>query len=154
MRMAANNLFPVFAVPEAAAEDGQTIQRYNPAPLWDYERGDFVLSGARQLQYGTGFDAWVFWCVKSIMTQHRAHLGYSSNAGVEAMEAFREKDRHAAESALERTVSEALLADPMGRTTQVRNFRFAWENGGDSLFIECEVIGTEGNSAAIKAQIR
>jgi len=148
------SLFPVFNVPAALAEDTPTIQRYNPAPLWDYERGDFVLDGAKKLLYGSGHDAWVLWCLKSVLTQRWAHLGYGSNAGIEAEQAFRETNQRAAESVFERTITEALLADPMGRTTQVRNFQFRWEGGGESLFLECEVIGTEGNSAVIKARLQ
>jgi len=148
-----NNLFPVFNVPSEMAEDQVPTQIYNPAPLWDYERGDFILNGMRQPLYGTGYDAWILWCIKIIMTQRWAHLGYSSNAGIEAVQAFAEIDRRAAESALERTISEALLADPMGRTTQVRNFRFLWKDGGEGLLIECDVLGADGNTAAITAPI-
>ena len=150
----AQNLFPVFDVPAVLAEDELTIQRYLPAPLWDFERGDFILDGARKLQYGSGFEAWVLWCIKTVMTQRWAHGGYSTNAGIEAEQGFAERSRRAAESVFERTVTEALLADPMGRTTQVRNFRFTWEGGGDSLHIECDILGHDGNSATIKARVR
>ena len=147
-----NNLFPVFDVPATLAEDIQEQHRYRPAPLWDYERGDFLLSGARQPQYGTGYDAWVLWCTKTIQTQRWAHYAYSGNIGIEAIEAFREPDRPAQESAIIRTITEALLADPMGRTQQVREFRFTWR--GDSLFISCVVFGIDGNSAEIQATLR
>ena len=148
------NLFPVFDVPGALAEEQPTIQRYNPAPLWDIERGDFVLDGAHKLLYGSGYEAWVLWCVKTVLTQRWAHLGYGTNAGIEAEQAFRETNQKAAESAFERTVTEALLSDPMGRTSQVRNFRFTWHGGGESLLIECDVIGVDGNSATIMARVR
>ena len=150
----ANQLFPVFDVPAALAEDVTTTQRYHPAPHWDLARGDFIFDGARQVQYGTGFDAWVLWCIKTIKTQRWAHLAYSGNTGIEAIEAFRETDRRTTESAFERTITEALLADPMGRTTQVRNFQFNWENGGDSLLIQCDVLGMDGNSATITAPVQ
>ena len=149
-----NNLFPVFDVPATLASEQPSIQRYRPAPLWDLEQGDFVTDGARKMLYGNGFDAWVLWCVKTIMTQRWAHLGYSSNAGIEATEVFAETNQQAAESTLVRTVTEALLADPMGRTTQVRNFRFTWDGGGESLLLECDILGANGNSATIQARIR
>jgi len=147
-----NNLFPVFDVPAALAEDRRNVQRYNPAPLWDFESGDFVLNGARQPIYGTGHDAWILWCTKTILTQRWAHLGYSNNAGIEADEAFKQPDRKAQESAFTRTISEALLADPAGRTRQVRDFKFDWR--GDSLHITCVVFGADGNSATINAALR
>ncbi len=131
----AQNLFPVFDVPAALAEDVQIQQKYRPSPLFDIESGEFILSGARQTMYGSGYDAWVLWCTKSILTQRWAHYGYSGDVGIEMDEAFKEPDRKSIESALERTVTEALLADPMERTQQVKDFEFAWDCGGDSLFI-------------------
>ena len=147
-----NNLFPVFDVPATLAEDVPFQEIYNPAPLFDIESGEFVLNGARQALWGSGYDAWVLWCTKTILTQRWAYYGYSSNAGIEAEQAFKEPDRRAQESAFERTITEALLADPMGRTRQVRDFRFDWLT--DSLFITCEVVGYDGNSAAINAELR
>lgn len=149
--MAENNLFPVFDVPAVLAEDAIIQEKYAPAPMWDVEKGDFVTDGANQSLYGSGYDSWVLWCTKTILTQRWAHLGYSSNVGIEADEAFKEPDRSAQESAFERTITEALLADPMGRTIQVRNFKFKW--GGDSLEIRCVVVGTNGNTAAITAKL-
>jgi len=144
-------LFPVFDVPSILAEEQESQARYAPAPMWDVEKGDFITDGAKQTLYGSGYDAWVLWCTKAILTQRWAHDGYSSNEGIEAEEAFKEPDRQAAESAFERTITEALLADPMGRTTQVRDFEFSWE--GDSLWISCVVIGEDGNTADIRAKL-
>ena len=145
------DLFPVFDVPSELEEEEELEGQYAPAPLWDYEAGDFVTDGAKQTLYGSGYDAWVLWCTKSIMTQRWAHLGYSANEGIEAEEAFAEPDREAAESAFELTITEALLADPMGRTTQVRDFEFRWE--ADSLWIDCVVVGTDGQTADITARL-
>jgi len=148
------NLFPVFDVPSVTAEDIEILDtqaRYAPAPMFDVETGDFVLDGANQTLYGSGYDAWVLWCTKTILTQRWAHLGYSSNAGIEAEEAFKEPDRHAQESAFERTITEALLADPVGRTLQVRDFVFSWL--ADSLNITCMVVGVDGDTAAITAKL-
>ena len=148
----AQNLFPVFDVPSELAENTQILERYRPAPLFDIERGEFIVDGARQPPYGSGYDAWVLWCTKSILTQRWAYYGYSDNAGIEADESFKEPDRRAQESSFMRTISEALLADPMGRTQQVRNFKFDWL--ADSLYITCDVVGADGSTAAIKADIR
>ena len=145
------NLFPVFDVPDTLAEEIEEKERYAPAPMWDIERGDFVTDGAQRALYGSGYDAWVLWCSKSILTQRWAHDAYSINIGIEAEQAFSETDRKAAESAFERTITEALLADPMGRTVQVRDFTFRWE--ADSLWIECAVFGRDGSTASIKARL-
>jgi len=162
------NLFPVFEVPADLVDEAQTEKQYAHAPLWDFEKGDFVEKGerqwdfetgepvekgARQPGYGSGYDAWVQWCKKTVLTQRWAHAGYGDNAGIEAEEALRKPDRNAMESALEETISEALLSDPMGRTSQVRDFQFTWR-GGDQLEITCEVIGSDGNSADIDTTLK
>jgi hypothetical protein len=147
-----DSLFPVFQVPSQAAKQAEQKRKYRPAPLFDLEKGDFVLNGANQPVYGDGYDAWVLWCTKTIMTQRWAHLGYSSNAGIETDEAFSEPDRDAVQSTFERTITEALLADPAGRTQYVRDFRFTWE--ADSLFLTCLVVGSEGYSATIQTNLQ
>lgn len=146
------NLFPVFEVPSALAENAQQPKKYRPAPLWDFEQGDFAEDGARRPVYGSGYDAWVFWCIKTIRTQRWAHAGYSGNAGVEAEEAFMEPDRNAVESAFEAAITEALLADPMGRTLRVHDFKFSWN--GDGLRVSCIVSGADGAEAAISASFK
>jgi hypothetical protein len=149
----ADNLFPVFDVPSALYGDEiLTKNRYAPAPLFDIEKGDFVVDGAKQMLYGNGYEAWILWCTKTILTQRWAFLGYSTNAGIEAEQAFVEPDRSAIESAFERTITEALLADPAGRTQQVREFAFSW--CGDSLSISCVVSGDDGDSATISANLK
>jgi len=144
-------LFPVFDVPSELEDEEEQESEYLPAPMWDVEAGDFVTDGAGKALYGSGYDAWVLWCTKAILTQRWAHDAYNDNEGIEAEEAFAEPDREAAESAFERTITEALLADPMERTVQVRDFEFTWE--ADSLRIECVVIGTDGNTANITAKL-
>ena len=147
-----NNLFPVFDVPSTLVENSRPVRRYAPGPLFDLEAGEFVMNGARQPLYGSGYETWVLWCTKTIMTQRMAHHGYTSNAGIEADEAFRQPDRYARESMFTRTITEALLADPAGRTRQVRNFQYRWI--ADSLHVTCEVVGHEGNTATISANLR
>ena len=147
----AEGLFPVFDVPSDIEEDENEGAEYAPGPLWDMEAGDFVTDGAHRTLYGSAYDSWVLWCTKTIMTQRWAHLGYSDNAGIEAEEAFAEPDREAVESSFERTITEALLADPMGRTLSVRNFEYRWE--ADCLWISCVVTGRDGSTADIKARL-
>lgn len=144
-------LFPVFDVPSDLAEELNTGSEYAPAPLWNFETGDFVTDGTHRTLYGSGYDSWVLWCTKAILTQRWAHLAYSSNEGIEAEEAFAQPDREAVESYFERTVTEALLADPMGRTLAVRKFNFSWE--ADEILISCEVVGADGSTADIQAKL-
>ncbi len=149
----AEALFPVFAVPAVSGEEAPAVARYAPAPLWDYDKGDFAADGSGRVVYGSGRDAWIQWCAKTLMTQRWAHLGYSGIIGVESDEALALPDRKAQESALERTAAEALLADPFGRTRSVRDFTFDWQ-GGDSLRMSCTAYGADGNSAEIFAELQ
>ncbi len=144
----ADTLFPVFDVPSALAENSDPASdKYKIAPLWDFQTGDFVTDETGRILYGSSYDSWVLWCKKTILTQRGAYMAYSNNLGTEADEAFKEPDRFAVESAFERTITEALLADPLGRTAQVNSFEFLWNT--DSISIHCTVFGTDGNSAEI-----
>lgn len=148
----AGELFPVFDVPtEGQEEEAAGGAEFAPSPLWDFEAGDFVTDGAHRALYGSGHEAWALWCTKSIMTQRWAHLAYGDNEGIEADEAFAEPDEEAVESSFERTITEALLADPLGRTLAVRDFEFSWE--ADCLRVSCEAVGKDGTTAAIEAEV-
>lgn len=148
-------LFPVFDVPsDVVSNDDNTIEQngeYAPGPLWDVEKGDFVLDGAYRTIYGPGYDSWVLWCTKTILTQRWAHLAYSAAYGVESEEAFAESDREAVESSFEVSITEALLADPLGRTVAVQDFDFSWV--GDALSVTCEVVGRDGSTADISVKL-
>ena len=147
----ANGLFPVFDVPATVAEETDIETEYSPAPMWSMEAGDFVTDGAGKALYGSGYDAWVLWCTKSILTQRWAHYGYSDNEGIEAEESFQQPDIQAVASSFERTITQAHRADQMGRTSQVRDFEFTWE--ADGLWITCTAIGTNGDTATIQAKL-
>ncbi|MDR3149822.1 MAG: DUF2634 domain-containing protein [Oscillospiraceae bacterium] len=140
-------LFPVFDVPATLAEDIKLNAVYNKSPKWDLRKGDFVRNSIGQIEYCNGYEAWKLWCAKTALTQRKAHISYSDNAGIEMAEAFAEPDREAVKSMFERTITEALLADPIGRTIQVSNFVFDWET--DGLRISFDVYGANGDSAAI-----
>jgi len=148
----ANNLFPVFEMPSAIV-DPLTVNtpQYPPSPLFNVETGEFITDGTGRPLMGNGYSAWVLWCTKTILTQRWAYYGYSSNAGIEAEEAFLEPGMKAIQSSFERTITEALMADPMGRTQMVRDFIFMWN--ADSLFITCTVIANNGMTAVVNASL-
>ncbi len=144
-------LFPVYDVPSALAEDKTTSNQYRKSPAFDLETGEFILDGGGKLSYGTGYDAWLLWCMKTIQTQRWAHLAYRSNIGTELAQAFALWDRSAQESFLERTVTEALLADPKARTVRVYDFAYQW--GEDSLALSCTLLGQKGDTASITVNL-
>lgn len=145
------SLFTVFEMPSTLAEETAVEEKYRPSLAFDVETGEFLVDGGGRMQYGTGYAAWVLWCSKTIQTQRWAHLGYRSNIGTELSQAFALSDRKAQESFLERTVTEALLADPKGRTVRVYDFDFVW--GTDSLSLACTIFGQKGDTASITVKI-
>ncbi|MDN5345122.1 MAG: hypothetical protein PWQ18_1236 [Clostridia bacterium] len=87
-----------------------------------------------------GAEAWVQWCIKTVLTERFAYLIYSPNYGCELEKALQQPSRRAVEAELERTITEALLADP--RTEMVKDFSFSWQ--GDQVkvsFTAVPVIG-------------
>lgn len=125
-----NKLFPTFAVPKVVEGTLQEENRTKKSIYFDFEKGDFALEGSGELKTATPYDTWVQWCLKTVLTQRWAFFAYSSQAGVEMEEAFAQQDRKAQESYLEKTVTEALLADPYGRTKRVYDFTFVWQTDG------------------------
>lgn len=148
-----SQLFPVFDVPSSlVSSTNSVIEKYKSAPLFDVDTGEFLVDGGGQLLYGTGYDAWVFWCTKAVCTQRWAHLGYHSFTGVELETAMSEPDRAAQQSALQRTITEALLADPMCRTVRVYDFVFQWL--ADALSVTFQVLGCNGDTASIQTKVK
>ncbi|EEG30679.1 hypothetical protein CLOSTMETH_01748 [[Clostridium] methylpentosum DSM 5476] len=144
-------IFPVFDVPEIPAQEVGT-QRYYESMLFDFNIGDFVRDGSNKVVRCDGKTAWLQWCVKTVLTQRFSCLAYNSDIGTELEEAFAETDRQAAQSSLERTITEALLADPAGRTQCVKNFSFAW--GADHVDVSFEVTGVEGSTEQLSIELK
>lgn len=137
--MSENYLFPTVEVPELIQESEQYDEKYKPSVAWDLEAGDFVRNGANQLLECDGRDAYRVWCVKVVNTERWTCLAYPDSIGTEMESALKEKTNAAVESAVERTITEALLVNP--RTEYVRGFEFAWN--GDELFCSFTVKGID-----------
>ncbi len=144
------NLYPVFDTPSLAGrQPAQPKVGYGKAPAFDFERGDFILDGAGRVSLLDGHRAWVQWCAKAILTERYSALVYSPRYGVEFEQARRQPNRRAAEAAIERAITEALLVDR--RTKAVRDFSFAWN--GDELSISCTVVPTIGTDERIEVSL-
>ncbi len=125
-----NNLFPTFAVPKVVENKIPKENRTKKSVYFDFEKGDFSFESNGEIKTATPYDAWVQWCLKTVLTQRWAFLAYSTQAGVEIEEAFAQQDRKAQESYMEKTITEALLADPYQRTKRVYDFTFVWKTDG------------------------
>lgn len=137
--MAEKNLFPVFDVPEIQTPTPAEEQKYKPSVYFDYTLGDFKRDGANKIVTAEGKEAWMQWCIKTVLTERLSCLSYSSDIGAELDEALKQSDTDAVNSELERTITEALMVNP--KTEYVRGFEFTWDS--DGLHCEFTVKGKE-----------
>lgn len=145
------DLFPVFSVPNVI--DKSDKSNFQTSSLYfDFEKGDFALDKAGQIKTAKPYDAWVQWCLKTVYTQRWAFLAYSGQCGTEIEEAFNQTDKQSQESEIERTITEALLADPYNRTIRVYDFTFYWEV--DSVDVTLNISGIWDKDAVLNVKLQ
>ncbi|MBR0282024.1 MAG: DUF2634 domain-containing protein [Oscillibacter sp.] len=143
----AGTLFPVIEVPEIAIP-GQSVNRpYSSSVSFDFEKGDFVRDGAYRMTSSSGLETYMQWCRKVCLTERDRFLSYSTDIGIESESSLSQADRAAVESALERTITEALMVNV--HTEYVRNFIFKW--GADTLEVEFTVKAKQWAENAVRA---
>ena len=137
--MAEKQLFPVFDVPEIVTPTAAEEQKFKPSVFFDYDLGDFRRDGANKMVEVDGREAFCQWCMKVARTERFEFLSYGTDIGVEMYDALAQADHAAVESAVERTINEALMINP--KTEYVRDFEFNWK--GESLDCNFTVKGQE-----------
>ena len=120
-----NQLYPVFDIPGSEEEIAQAAEQdFKPAPLFDFEKGDFVRDGANRVVMVDGREAYKNWVRKTICTQIGSKLSYPG-FGIDYEGAMQLDSHEAVVSELERTITEALTANPC--TERVYDFEFEWD---------------------------
>lgn len=137
--MGDKTLFPVINVPETLDTGAVLDKRYKKSVKWDLEKGDFARDGANNLVETDGIDAYMTWCIKMAQTERYKCLAYPNQIGCEFEEAMKKPSTKACESAIRRTITEALCINP--RTEYVRGFEFEW--AGDTLRCSFTVKGID-----------
>lgn len=124
--MAEKQLYPVFEVPDFVTKKNEENrkQQYKPSVYFDYATGDFRLDGAGRMAGASGREAYMQWCIKTVMTERDAFLAYSTKYGAELETSLAQSDRASVEASLERTIMEAIMANP--KTEYCRDFTFTW----------------------------
>ena len=145
----ADTLFPVFDVPEIETSTQDQNRRYKPSVNFDFDEGDFVLDGAYRMTQAAGQEAYMQWCRKVVMTERDAFLAYSTDIGIEGERALSLGDRAAVESALEKTITEALSVNV--HTEYVRGFEFTWS--ADEIRITFTVKGRSFDEVNLSTSI-
>lgn len=136
----AEELFPVFDVPDMEDADNEEYDtEYKRSVKWDVEEGDFVLDGSNRMVECDGREAYMIWCLKVAQTERYACLAYPDEIGVEMEDALDDEDEATVESMVQRTITDAITANP--RTEYVGDFVFDWD--GDELHCSFEVKGID-----------
>jgi len=151
----ADNLFPTgYETQVAEAEDvaDPVAIGYRPGISFDFDTGDFVRDGRRRIQNADGVESWEGWCRACLLTERYEHLAYSTDFGIETREAFAAETREKAEALLEREITEALEADPYGRTEYVEDIVFVWD-APDSVQVMVTVRGIDNVSIDVTADL-
>lgn len=115
---------------------------YKNGIAFDYEKGDFKRDGMNKLMDSTGIESWKSWCINCLQTERFSHLAYSSDFGIELEAAMNASSREEAESILTRQISEALTADPYGRTAYVSDITYDW-TAPDTVAIAVTIHGVD-----------
>ncbi len=132
------NLYPTVNLPSLMKPQvADSEKKYRSAPLFDFEKGDFVKDGANRIVFADGKEAFAAWCLKVCVTERGTKLAYSDKIGTEIMSAIKEPDAESVKSSIERTITEALMVNPA--TEYVKNFSFSID--GDHLFVSFVVKG-------------
>lgn len=137
-------LYPSFSL--TADEITQNLDKkekpqYLPSCYFDFSLGDFATDGTGAIQRCDGVEAWKQWSIKTISTTRFACLAYSGEIGIERQRVMSLSSYDAICLGLEKEITEALLADPAGRTYAVYDFSFARRE--DGIFVTCKVMGKE-----------
>lgn len=141
----AKNLFPEGYSSEVinASELAANVPAgYRKSTQFSLDTGDFRKNGTHQILPSTGVDAWEDWCKICLMTERYTCLAYNTDFGIETEEAFHAESREKAESILTRQITEALAADPYGRTEYVSEILFDWISA-DSVIVTVTVEGID-----------
>lgn len=125
---------------DVSETEDDTPVGYRPGVLFDWKTGDFVRDGRNLLQEATGVESWQQWCQNCLQTERYKHLAYDTDFGIELDEVFKASTRAEAESILTRQITEALEADPYGRTAYIDNIIYDWSST-DGVRVDVTVVG-------------
>ncbi len=151
----AGNLFPVgyeneivtlYDIPD------DSVVGYKPGLRFNYETGDFIQDGRYRIQDADGVESWEGWCKACLLTERYQHLAYNTDFGISTEEAFAAKSREKAEALLTREITEALEADPYGRTDYIEDITFNW-TAPDAVQVIVTVHGIDGVMIDVAAEI-
>ena len=101
----ADQIFPVFEVPDIDTGDDEYDVEYKRSVKWDPVIGDFARDNAGNMIQCEGREAFATWCFKMVQTERYDHNAYQEeitgyDLGSELEEAVQESDHDITESML------------------------------------------------------
>ncbi|MEG2001438.1 MAG: DUF2634 domain-containing protein [Evtepia sp.] len=146
-----SQLYPVFEVPSFVRDDVEQKADYRPSAFFDFNTGDFEVDSNGRIREATETEAWEQWCLKAVYTQRDAFLSYPNDYGIETDKAFQEPTHLQQQAFFQRTITNAILADPYHRTMYVKNFTF--HRTEDGVVIRFEIVAWDGRVSALNATL-
>lgn len=137
------NLFPADyeeeIISEADLTDDEPIG-YRSGVAFAWNPGDFVRDGQNDIMDTSGVESWQQWCMNCLQTARYKHQAYSDDFGIDIDEVFSAETHEEAESILTREITDALLADPYGRTAYIEAVEYDW-TAPDAVQTTITVVG-------------
>lgn len=118
--------------------------------LFDFDKGEFVISSSGSVVLADGYTSWKNWCIKQIFITRFACLGYSWDIGIDEAYINSLNADEAQRTAIERSITEALMMHP--KTKQVTSIAF--ETVGDAVYITFDVYPVEGAKFEYRKELR
>lgn len=142
------NLYPEFD--ESLLEDSQEkVAEYKGSYYFDFEKGDFALTGNGKVMKSNGTEAWQQRCIKALLTPKNACFAYPGH-GSEILNSINTSDRKEAESNIRRSIKETLMADAL--TERVDDIVFDWV-APDGAEVSFKVVGVDGQTGHINVKL-
>ena len=148
----AEYLFPTYPVPDISETTATYTQKTIYGPYFDISLMDIARQNFGKIKLATEQELLMMWCVKAIATERYSLMAYTDNYGVELESAMQIVDKKARESAIEKTITETLMADPLQRIYAVRDFIFT-RNAPDSTIVEFTVVTRDNLSFKLSAEL-
>lgn len=134
------SLYPTLNLPQLVKPQSIKPSRLDKvAPYFDFATGEFLFDGAGRIIMADEYETFEQWCLKVCMTERYSYLAYSDKIGVELDDATRGPNIEAVQSAIIRTITEAIMVHPAAE--YVKNFAFEIE--GDNVWVSFDVKARE-----------
>lgn len=150
------NLFPAGYENEIVTIDDLQLDEqpigYKYGVKYDNERGEFIRDGRKRIVDANGVESWKQWCINCLCTERFKHLAYPPDFGINLESILSAESRELAETIAIREITEALMADPYGRTAYVSDITFNWYTA-DAVQVDCTVNGIDDVTIDITASL-